>query len=108
MNPQKPLTEHVCCDDRGEGPSVYDLPVPKSLRDEWLRLASRRHFLGRMGKTLGWAGLAVLMGEKLLSGVANAAEPALLGPEWLRLPNFPPTAKRCIYLFMSGAPPQMD
>ena len=63
MNSQKTLPEHVCCDDHGEGPSVYDLPVPKSLRDEWHRLASRRHFLGRMGKTLGWAGLAVLMGN---------------------------------------------
>src|SRR3984957_13724182 len=108
MNPQEPLPGHACCDNHGVGPSVYDLPVPKSLRDEWLRLASRRHFLGRMGKTLGWAGLAVLMGDKLLSDVANAAEPALPRSESLRLPNFPPTAKRCIYLFMSGAPPQMD
>jgi len=108
MNPQEPLPGHVCCDNHGEGPSVYDLPIPKSLRDEWLRLASRRHFLGRMGRTLGWAGLAVLMGDKLLTGVAHAAEQALPGPEWLHLPNFPPAAKRCIYLFMSGAPPQMD
>jgi len=52
MNPKKPVRGHICCDDHGEGPSVYDLPVPKSLREEWLRLASRRHFLGRMGKTL--------------------------------------------------------
>ena len=76
MNPRKPIPGHACCDDHGEGPSIYDLPVPKSLREEWLRLASRRHFLGRMGKTLGWAGLAVLMGDKLLGGGASAAEPA--------------------------------
>ncbi|PYX70659.1 MAG: hypothetical protein DMG78_18090, partial [Acidobacteria bacterium] len=63
MNPQKTQTEHLCCDQYGEGPSVYDLPIPKALRDEWLRLESRRHFLGRMGKALGWAGLAVLMGD---------------------------------------------
>ncbi len=61
------------------GPTVYDLPVPLSLRDEWKRLATRRHFLGRMGKTLGWAGLAVLMGDALF-GRARAAETALPGP----------------------------
>ena len=100
--------DHLCCDSHGTGPSVYDLPVPKSLRDEWLRLESRRHFLGRMGKALGWAGLSVLMGDKLTNGVAHAAQPSLPGPESLHLPNFPPAAKRSIYLFMSGAPPQMD
>ena len=113
MIPKTPETGHLgcdraCCDNRGEGPSVYDLPIPKSMRDEWLRLASRRHFLGRMGKTLGWAGLAVLMGDRFLRGVAHASEPAFPAPESLHLPNFPPAAKRCIYLFMSGAPPQMD
>src|SRR5271170_332392 len=99
MNPKKPMPGHDCCDNHGEGPSIFDLPVPKSLRDEWLRLASRRHFLGRMGKTLGWAGLATLMGNKLLAGAANAAEPALPAAASLRVPNFPPAAKRCIYLF---------
>jgi hypothetical protein len=113
MIPKTPETGHLgcdraCCDNRGEGPSVYDLPIPKSMRDEWLRLASRRHFLGRMGKTLGWAGLAVLMGDRFLGGVAHASEPAFPAAESLHLPNFPPAAKRCIYLFMSGAPPQMD
>ena len=49
------------------------------------------------------------MGNKLTEGVARASQaPTLPGPEFLRLPNFVPTAKRCIYLFMSGAPPQMD
>ena len=91
MNPQKTQTEHLCCDQYGEGPSVYDLPIPKALRDEWLRLESRRHFLGRMGKALGWAGLAVLMGDGLLRGVARASD-GLPGPESLRLPNFPPAA----------------
>src|ERR1700732_3848824 len=108
MTPQKPLPGHLCCGNHGEGPSIYDLPVPKPLRDEWLRLASRRHFLGRIGKTLGWAALAALVEDRLTRGLAGAAEPALPGPESLRLPNFPPAAKRCIYLFMSGAPPQMD
>ena len=38
----------------------------------------------------------------------GALQPELPSPESLRLPNFPPSAKRGIYLFMSGAPPQMD
>jgi hypothetical protein len=71
MNSQKPQTEHLCCDHYGEGTSVYDLPIPKTLRDEWLRLESRRHFLGRAGKALGWAGLAMLMGEGLFRGVSR-------------------------------------
>src|SRR3984957_7775934 len=99
MIPKTPETGHLgcdraCCDNRGEGPSVYDLPIPQSMRDEWLRLASRRHFLGRMGKTLGWAGLAVLLGDRFLGGVAHASEPAFPAPESLHLPNFPPAAKR--------------
>ena len=59
-----------------------------------------------MGKTLGWAGLAVLMGKGMIA--EGASQPKLPSPASLRLPNFPPTAKRAIYLFMSGAPPQMD
>ncbi len=97
-----------CSDHHGEGPTVYDLPgVPPALREEWRRLETRRHFLGRMGKTLGWAGLATLMGNKLLAG-AGAAPGGLPSPEMLRVPNFIPKAKRCIYLFMAGGPPQMD
>jgi len=72
MKPEDELTHHKCCDHGGEGPTVYDLPVPLSLREEWKRLATRRHFLGRMGKTLGWAGLASLLGNSFF-GRAVAA-----------------------------------
>jgi len=101
---------HPCSDHHGEGPTVYDLPgVPRALREQWRQLETRRHFLGRMGKTLGWAGLAALMGDRLLTGVARAGETGgIPTPEMLRLPNFTPKAKRCIYLFMAGGPPQMD
>ena len=50
--------------------------------------------------------MAFLMGKGMIA--EGAAQPALPTPESLRLPNFPPSAKRAIYLFMSGAPPQMD
>jgi hypothetical protein len=99
-----------CSDHHGEGPTPYDLPIPLALREEWRQLETRRYFLGRMGKVLGWAGLASLMGGRMITGVARAAGSGTeaVSPEFIRVPNFAPKAKRCIYLFMSGAPPQMD
>src|SRR2546429_9013881 len=73
MKPESPWIQGECCDHGGEGPTVYDLPVPLSLRQEWKRLATSRHFLGRMGKTLGWAGLTSLLGSRIV-GRAAAAE----------------------------------
>ena len=102
---------HGCSDHHGEGPTIYDLPgVPLALREHWRRLETRRHFLGRMGKTLGWAGLASLLGPRLMAATdrTGGAAGALPSPASLRVPHFAPKAKRCINLFMSGAPPQMD
>src|SRR5260370_6547319 len=98
--------EHSCCDNHGEGPSVYDLPIPKALRDEWLRLESRRHFLGRMGKALGWAGLAVLIGDGLLRGVSRASD-GLPCPGSLYFPIFSPYENRGLTLTMSYYIPHM-
>src|SRR5215470_7537391 len=95
-----------CSDHGGEGPTVYDLPLPLGLREEWKAFATRRHFLGRVGKTLGWAGLATLLGDSFLGRAA--AESVAAGAGAHRLPDFAPKAKRAIYLFMSGAPSQMD
>ena len=98
---------HSCSDHHGEGPTICDLPgVPRALRDEWRRLETRRHFLGRMGKTLGWAAMASLLGNRLTAAATAGSATNPLGGA--RLPDFAPRAKRCIYLFMSGAPPQMD
>jgi hypothetical protein len=72
MTDETPLPQGPCCDHGGEGPTVYDLPVPLSLREEWKTFATRRHFLGGMGKTLGWAGLATLLGDSFV-GRASAA-----------------------------------
>ena len=87
----------LCSDHYGEGPSVYDLPVPLGLREEWRRLETRRHFLGKMGKTLGWAGMATLLGPRAMAGALGTPTP-----------NFAPKAKRAIYLFMGGGPSQLD
>jgi hypothetical protein len=97
-----------CSDHGGAGPTVYDLPVSLELREEWKRLATRRHFLGRMGKTLGWASLATLFGGALTPRVVRAAKDSQPMPATHYVPDFAPKAKRAIYLFMSGAPPQMD
>src|SRR6204780_2961396 len=84
-----------------------DLPIAQGLKTEWAELQTRRHFLGKAGKLLGWAALASLGGERMFTGDAGAAT-VVPSAESLRLPHFAPKAKRAIYLFMSGAPPQMD
>lgn len=61
-------------------------------------LMTRRHFFGRTSVGLGAAALTTL-----LAGKGEAAAVGLPG-----LPNFPPTAKRVIYLFQHGAPSQLD
>ncbi|MSU65371.1 MAG: DUF1501 domain-containing protein [Opitutus sp.] len=100
---------NLCSDHGGHHPSLYDLPVPLGLREEWRHLETRRHFLGRGGKVLGWAALTALFGNRLLAAAAHTAgAPGSAGADFTRLPHFAPRAKRCIYLFMAGGPPQLD
>ena len=95
----------MCSDCHGEGATIFDLPVPQELKHEWKTLESRRHFLGRSGKTLALTALASLFGESPLAAASGGVQSVtgILGKT-----HFPPKAKRVIYLFMSGAPPQMD
>ncbi|MCP3920593.1 MAG: DUF1501 domain-containing protein [bacterium] len=69
---------------------------------EHAHLLDRRQFLGRgaagVGASLGTAALG-----SLLSTDALAADGGILNS-----PHFRPSAKRIIYLFMSGAPSQID
>src|SRR4051812_20466237 len=62
-------------------------------------LLTRRHFFGKASTGLGIAALSALFGDDL-QAAGNEGLPGL--------PHFPPTAKRVIYLFQSGAPSQMD
>jgi hypothetical protein len=106
------MKQHPLCTDTEHAPSVMDLPIPAGLKHEWATLQTRRRFLGRTGKVLGWAALASLLGDRALSRDAQAASTqsasaAPLAGDW-KLPYFAPKAKRAIYLFMSGGPPQMD
>ncbi len=102
------MKQHPLCTDTDHGPTILDLPIPEGLKTAWAELQTRRHFLGKAGKVLGWAALANLSGTRELKGLARAAAPEVLTPDSLKLPDFAPKAKRAIYLFMSGAPPQMD
>src|SRR6266404_2727655 len=64
-------------------------------------LLTRRHFFGRSAAGIGVAALAALLNDNAAG--QQAASGGLAG-----LPHFPPTARRVIYLFQSGAPSQMD
>jgi hypothetical protein len=106
------MKQHPLCTDCERAVDVLSLPVPAELKQEWAELETRRRFLGRAGKVLGWAALASLLGDKSLSVEAHAAgdtgPSAIPSRSDLRLPHFAPKAKRAIYLFMSGGPPQID
>ena len=65
---------------------------------ERLRRMTRRHFFGQAGFGLGAAALGSLLGESRPAGAAD-----LPG-----VPHFAPKAKRVVYLFMAGAPSQLD
>ncbi len=105
------MKQHPLCTDIEHGPTILDLPIDSGLKHEWAELQTRRHFLGRAGKVMGWAALASLGSGEALMGLARESQQRsapLPSPETLRLPNFAPKAQRAIYLFMSGGPPQMD
>ncbi|HYM11395.1 MAG TPA: DUF1501 domain-containing protein, partial [Bryobacterales bacterium] len=68
-------------------------------------LLTRRHFFGLSSAGIGVAALATLLNDDLLAATATDASATGGLPG---LPHFAPKAKRVIYLFMSGAPSQMD
>ena len=63
-------------------------------------LQTRRHFFGRSATGIGTAALAALLKQ---DGMVRAATAGVLDA-----PHSLPRAKRVIYLFMSGAPSQLD
>ena len=69
---------------------------------EYQQLETRRHFLADAGYGIGSAALASLMFPKLAGAVPTRSGGL---PD---VPHFAPKAKRAIYLFMAGAPSQID
>jgi uncharacterized protein (DUF1501 family) len=65
-------------------------------------LQTRRHFFGRAAAGIGTAALSSLLNQEL-GASPETQETGVLGK-----PHRAPKAKRIIYLFMSGAPSQLD
>jgi hypothetical protein len=75
----------------------------QELRAEYAKLITRRWFFRECGVGLAGIAFASLTGKSLAASVANTSNP--LAP---KAPQFTPKAKRVIYLFMGGAPSQLD
>jgi hypothetical protein len=77
----------------------------QELRLESARYISRRWFFKQCGVGLGSIGLGALLNDSL-----SAATPKIktVDPLATRAPHYAPKAKRVIYLFMAGAPSQLD
>ncbi|MEZ6122131.1 MAG: DUF1501 domain-containing protein [Planctomycetaceae bacterium] len=70
-------------------------------------IETRRHFFGRMSAGIGTAALASLANPDLFAATPDVnSNVTNSGGEGI--PHFPAKAKRVIYLFMSGAPSQLD
>ncbi|MAT14834.1 MAG: sulfatase [Planctomyces sp.] len=76
------------------------------LFDEHVLRETRRQFIGRTATGIGTAALASLLNPRLFAETTLPKADGLTGV----LPGFhhAPKAKRVIYLFMSGAPSQLD
>ena len=70
-----------------------------------LQANTRRHFFGRCAMGLGGIALASLLDGQKLFGATPGASTNPMSP---RLPHFRPRAKKIIYLFMAGAPSQLE
>jgi len=69
-------------------------------------LASRRLFLANAANGVGMLALASLLGQEgALAAPAADATPDPLAP---RAPHFAPRAKNCIFIYLEGAPSQID
>ena len=75
--------------------------------NEYRQMMTRRLFFKSTGLAAGRIALGAMLGPGLLRATASVkqphAHPALPG-----LPHFAPKARRLIYLFMNGAPSQLD
>jgi hypothetical protein len=76
----------------------------QDIQTEIKKLVTRRYFFRECGVGVGAMALAALLNDRrVFAGPATPTNP--LAP---RPPHFPPKAKRVIYLFMAGAPSQLD
>jgi len=76
--------------------------------DEMLRAVTRRHFFRQFGFGIGAAALAHLTNPDLVAADAAQSVIDAANPLAPRAPHFAPKAKSVIFLFMAGAPSQLD
>src|SRR5947199_5848790 len=81
------------------------LSYTNELRSEYARLITRRWFFRQCGVGLGSIALASLLDADKASAATTVEAANPLAP---KPPHFKPKAKRVIYLFMGGAPSQLD
>src|SRR6266404_2658421 len=79
--------------------------VTNELRSEYARLVTRRWFFRQCGVGLGSIALASLLENEKALGATGAKVQNPLAP---RQPQFVPKARRVIFLFMGGAPSQLE
>jgi hypothetical protein len=79
--------------------------IPLSPSDELLLASTRRHFFQQAGFGIGATALASLLNQSLFGAEVpvNTVNPLAPKP-----PMFPAKAKNIIFLFMAGAPSQVD
>src|SRR5215471_2523532 len=82
--------------------------LERELRSEYPRLLTRRWFFRQCGVGLGSIALASLLEAENASGVTKARNLAAANPLAPKEPHLKPKAKRVIFLFMAGAPSQLD
>ena len=75
------------------------------LRSEYAKLVTRRWFFRQCGVGLGGIALSALLNPGKAFGASASKLHDPLAP---RPPHFKPKAKRVIYLFMAGAPSQLE
>jgi hypothetical protein len=81
---------------------------PKNNNQEQLKAITRRHFFKQTGYGIGSLALGSLLNETLFAASAQAAETHVANEIVSKMPHFAPKAKNVIFLFMAGAPSQLD
>ncbi len=79
--------------------------------EDALKAITRRHFFRQAGYGIGATALAALLNDGSFPATAHAdqhTKPGSPDPLAVKPPHFAPKAKNIIYLFMAGAPSQID
>src|ERR1043165_1973375 len=82
--------------------------LQQELRREYARLITRRWFFRQCGVGLGSVALASLLGVEDPVAAAKKTPLPPADPLAPKQPHYAPKAKRVIFIFMAGAPSQLE